>query len=258
MQMTKLMTKLLCPECQRENESERIYCHDCGARLDRSGLAKTAPKGENIEQTQRRLKQLLDPKRLKMRLLFFRVSKLLLGAAVLAALIQLLMPPRDIPERLKNVELQQLNIQLENLVMSHSATPLQFTDGQVNTFLANIAKSKQTVLNKYLKFERAFVSFDEGMCLITVERSWMDYSVFHSVSYNVALQNGTLIATPIGGKIGRMPIHPELMKYCQGLFQDLWTALDAEKKLVLKLGSIEFHPHTMVLIPKQASPAPGT
>src|SRR6516225_2034765 len=31
--------QLTCPDCQRENEAERIYCHDCGARLDRSALA---------------------------------------------------------------------------------------------------------------------------------------------------------------------------------------------------------------------------
>ena len=41
------MIKLVCPECQRQNEPERIYCHDCGARLDRSALAKVAPKVED-------------------------------------------------------------------------------------------------------------------------------------------------------------------------------------------------------------------
>ena len=52
-QMTsKQMIKLVCPECQRQNEPERIYCHDCGARLDRSALAKVAPKMEAPEQTQ--------------------------------------------------------------------------------------------------------------------------------------------------------------------------------------------------------------
>jgi predicted amidophosphoribosyltransferase len=75
------MIKLVCPECQRQNEAERIYCHDCGARLDRSALAKVAPKEEDPKQTQRRLKQILDPGRVKMRLMFFKISKLILGAA---------------------------------------------------------------------------------------------------------------------------------------------------------------------------------
>ena len=30
---------LVCPDCQHENEPQRIYCHSCGARLDRSKLS---------------------------------------------------------------------------------------------------------------------------------------------------------------------------------------------------------------------------
>src|SRR5207248_2542951 len=36
---TATPVQLTCPECRRDNEAERIYCHDCGARLDRSALA---------------------------------------------------------------------------------------------------------------------------------------------------------------------------------------------------------------------------
>ena len=247
------MIKLVCPECQRQNEPERIYCHDCGARLDRSSLAKVVPKTEDPQQTQRRLKQMLDPGRLRIRLMFFHISKLILGACALAALIQMLRPPADAPERLKNIELQQLNLELEKAVTSHSPTPLQFTDAQVNDFLSNAAKSKRAVLNKFLKFERAFVNFDEGVCQVTVERSLLGFSVFHAISNKVTLQDGKLIASTNAGRIGRMPIHPEVMKYGDILFRDLWAALDAERKSVLKLGAIEFHPHTVILVPKQAA-----
>ena len=245
------MIKLICPECQRENEPERIYCHDCGSRLDRSALAKVAPKNEDPKQTQRRLKQLLDPNRLRMRLLFFKLSKVLLGACAVAALIELLLPPRNLPDRLKNVELQQLNLELEKSVENHNTAPLQFTDAQVNAFLVNVAKSKQQVLNKYLKFERAFVQFDEGLFKVTVERSWLGVSVFHSISYKVGLHNGTFTAALIDGRIGRLPIHPELMKYGEPLFKDLWTALDSEKRMVAKFGTIELHPKTVILVPRQ-------
>jgi hypothetical protein len=46
------------------------------------------------------------------------------------------------------------------------------------------------------------------------------------------------------------------MKYGDILFKDLWTALDAEKKSLSKMRAIEFHPKTVILIPKQAGPAP--
>src|SRR3954447_24308694 len=87
------MITLVCPECRRENEPERIYCHDCGARLDRTALAKVAPKGEDAKDTQRRLKMMLDPQRAKMRLMFFKVSKVGLGAFSSAPLNQIPLPP---------------------------------------------------------------------------------------------------------------------------------------------------------------------
>ena len=72
--------KLLCPECRRENEPERIYCHDCGARLDRSSLAKEKSTEEAPKETQRRLRSMLDPRGVVLRQRFFQGSKLLLGA----------------------------------------------------------------------------------------------------------------------------------------------------------------------------------
>lgn len=250
------MIKLVCPDCQRQNEPERIYCHDCGARLDRSALAKVAPKIEDPKQTQRRLKQMLDPGRVKIRLLFFKISKTVLGACAAAMLIQMLRPP-EVPERAKNIELQQINLDLENAITTHSTAPLQFSETQVNNYLVNVVKNKHAVLSKVLEFERALVNFDEGTCRITVERSLFGFSIFHAISYQkVALQNGTMTGAMNGGSIGLMPIHPMIMKYGDILFGDLWGVADREKKLITKFGSIEFHPKAVVLNPKPPG-APG-
>ena len=54
-----------------------------------------------------------------------------------------------------------------------------------------------------------------------------------------------------------MPIHPAIMKSGDILFKALWGVLDPEKKLVSKMGAIEFHSKTVILIPKQAALAPG-
>lgn len=244
------MIKLICPECRRENEAERIYCHDCGARLDRSALAKEAPKGEDVKDTQRRLKNMLDPGRAKMRLMFFKVSKVVLGALALAAFVQMILPP-DVPPRAKTGEFPpQINLDLENAAMNHTTAPLQYTEAQVNAYLGSALKSKQAALSKLLQFERAVVTLDETVCRVTAERSLLGLSVFTTTSAKVSLQNGTLNASNIGGSIGRLPVHPFLMKYADPLFADLWTALDRERKAVAKMGAIEFHPQLVVLTPK--------
>ena len=248
--MTDSGIKLVCPECRRENEPERIYCHDCGARLDRTALAKIAPKGEDAKDTQRRLKAMLDPQRAKIRHLFFKTSKMILGALATAALIQMLLPP-DLPPRAKSGEFPpQINLDLENALLNHQTAPLQYTEAQVNAYLGSALKSKQAALNKYLNFERAVANFDETVCKITAERSLFGYSVYTSTSSKVTVQNGTINATNLGGSIGRLPIHPLLMKYSDVLFADLWGALDRERKSISKIGTIEFHPQAVVLIPK--------
>ena len=244
------MITLICPECRRENESERIYCHDCGARLDRTALAKVAPKGEDVKETQKRLRTLLDPQRAKMRHLFFKTSKVILGALATAALIQMILPP-DVPPRTKTGDFPpQINLDLENAVLNHQTAPMQYTEAQVNAYLGSALKSKQAALNKLLQFERATVKFDENVCEITAERSLFGVSLFMTTSSKVTVQNGTVAAANNGGRIGRLPVHPVLMQYGDLLFGDLWTALDRERKTVSKMGAIEFHPQAVVLTPK--------
>ena len=246
--------KLVCPECRRENEPERIYCHDCGARLDRSALAKEASKAEDPKATQRRLKSMLDPRRALMRRRFFQGSKLVLGALALAAVVQMVRSP-DVPAKPETaMSPTQINLDLETAAMDpRSSSALRYTDEQVNAYLAYALKGKQAALSKYyLTFERVMAQFEEGYCIMTVERSLFGFSVFTTASYNVSLQNGVLTAQSRGGRIGRMPVHPALMQQAGILFQDVWTALDRDRKNVMKLGVLEFHSKTVLLAPKQA------
>ena len=245
--------KLVCPECRRENEPERIYCHDCGARLDRSALAKEASKEEDPKATQRRLRSMLDPRRALMRRRFFQGSKLVLGALAVAVIVQMVRAP-DLPAKPESAMLPaQINLDLETAAMDpRGSSALRYTDEQVNAYLAYALKGKQAALSKYLTFERAIVKFDEGYCIMTVERSLFGFSVFTTASYNVSLQNGAITAQSRGGRIGRMPVHPALMQQAGILFQDVWTALDRDRKNVMKLGVLEFHPKMVLLAPKQA------
>jgi hypothetical protein len=244
------MIKLVCPECRRENEAERIYCHDCGARLDRTALAKIAPKGEDAKETQKRLRTMLDPQRAKIRHLFFKTSRVILGALVTAAIVQMILPP-DVPARPKMGDFPpQINLDLENAALNHSTAPMQYTEAQVNAYLGSALKSKQAALSKLLQFERAIVKFDENVCSVTEERSLFGFSLFTTTSSKVTLQNNAITAANNGGAIGRLPVHPLLMKYADFLFADLWAALDRERKSVAKMAAIEFRPQAVVLTPK--------
>lgn len=243
------MTKLICPECRRENEAERIFCHDCGAKLDRSKVISTVKAADKRAQERKRLHNMFDPHRAKMRLLFFKVSKTILGACAAAVVVLMILPP-DVPPAPKKdaLALSQIGLEMENAITTHRTGLLQYSDDQVNEYLNQSLKGKQKALNKpLLDFKRALVHFKEGQCDLTVERSLFGYSLFTTDSVAVQLTDGTLKASNRGGAIGRLSVHPQLMEFADVIFADVWSALERERKLVTKTSSIEFHDKAVAL-----------
>jgi hypothetical protein len=234
---TTTMTKLVCAECRHENEAERIYCHNCGERLDRSVVAAQR-KGQDPQEAHRRLQKMLGPPN-KVRQNFFAVSKLGLAAAVVAALVQIALPP-ELPAPTKIVP-PQVNLDLENAASYQKPGPLEYSQDQINAYLAYRLTSKKKALNEpLLTFVRATASFREGACTIGMERSLFGYSLFSRASYRVNTGAGKLAATNNGGWIGRLPVHPAIMRFGGIIFADLWSALESERKLLGKMGAVNF------------------
>jgi hypothetical protein len=240
---TAIPPQLTCPECQRQNEAERVYCHDCGARLDRSALAnrKTA-KMETAQELHKRMRGMFSQRRIKAQLAFFKTVKIILGALAAAALVVILIPP-DVPPAVKTEILPpQINLSLETLTESRQPQTMQFSEGDVNAYLANVMKHKKEKLeHPLLDFERAILGFSEGNCRVTMERSIFGYSIFTSGDYDVQVKDGKITATPKSAAIGRMPIHPSALPYAGFLFNDAVAAMDREHKLLNKIGSIQLH-----------------
>jgi hypothetical protein len=245
---TTSTTKLLCPECQHENESERIYCHSCGARLDRSAAAVRNSK-EEVQATRRRVRRLFDPQRGKVRAVFLKIIKLVLGAGAVATIMQMILPP-DVPAAGKTELLgSQIRFELENAAIRHQPPQLQYTEEQVNAFLGYALKTKQSSLNKpLLTFKRATVQFREGTCAVTAERSLFGYSLYTTSLYKPVLVGGKIETSNEGGSIGRLAIHPQVSQFIGVLFADVWSALDREIKLLRKMSAIEFHEKTVLLV----------
>jgi hypothetical protein len=246
------MSQLVCPECRHENEAERVYCHNCGAKLTRTAGATIPGKTDDAETvaTRERLRRMMDPSGVKARRLFFNIARLILGACLAAVLIQMLLAP-DLPTSAgKDLVLgPQIGLDLEKAIMQHSGTQLTYQQDQVNNYLSNALKRKKaSLLDKpFLEFRRGVAQFDEGVFRMTVERSIFGCSLYTSAFYRANVQNGKVTATSEGGMIGRMPIHPQLMRYADFLLGDVWKALEQDEKQVGKFAAIEFHSKTVVL-----------
>ena len=245
------MSQLVCPECRHENEAERVYCHNCGAKLNRTAPATVPGKTDDAETvaTRERLRRMMDQRGVKARLVIFNIAKLILGACLAAVLIQMFLAP-DLPATGKDLELgPQIGLDLEHALMQHRGAQLTYQQDQVNSYLANVLKRKKTSLldKPLLEFRRGVAQFDEGVFRMTAERSVFGYSLYTSAFYRVNVQNGKAAGMCEGGMIGRMPIHPQLMRYADFLLGDVWKALEQDEKQVAKFAAIEFHPKTVVL-----------
>jgi hypothetical protein len=246
MTTTTTMTKLVCAECRHENEAERIYCHNCGERLDRSAVV-AQKKQHDPQEAHRRLQKMLGPPN-KARQNFFAVSKLALAAAVVAALVEIALPP-ELPAPTKTAP-TQVDLDLESAASYQKAGPLEYSQDQINAYLAYRLTSKKKALNKpLLDFVRATASFREGACTIAMERSLFGYSLFSQTSYRVDTSAGKISATNVGGWIGRLPVHPAIMRFGDIIFADLWSALDRERKLVGKMAAVNFHDASVTITP---------
>lgn len=243
-----MTTSLVCQECQKENEAERIFCHGCGARLDRSSLSIRRTATEDPKEAHQRVRRMFDPHRGELRRTFFKLCKILLAACATAVILQVALP-LDLPAPIQSVGMpQQINFDLEKAELYHRPAELRYSDEQATAYLAYTLKSKQKALDELLlDFKRAVVKFGEGTCTITVERSLFGYPLDQRAIFAVNLVEGKMNATNKGGWIGRLPVHPMIMRYGNIIFADVWSALDRERKLIPKMGGIEFHDGNVVL-----------
>jgi hypothetical protein len=185
---------------------------------------------------------MFSQRRVKARLAFFKTTKIIVAACAAAALVEILIPP-DVPPAVKTETLPpQINMSLETLTESRQPQTMQFSEEDVNAYLGNVMKHKKEKLeHPLLGFERAILGFTEGNCRVTMERSIFGYSIFTSGDYDIQIKDGKITATPKSAAIGRMPIHPIVLSNAGFLFSDAIAAMDRERKLLNKVGSIQLH-----------------
>jgi len=238
-------TKLLCPECQHENEPERIYCHDCGTRLDRS---KVRVKKEPIQDTHKRVKRMFDPTRAKLKAIGKSLVRVMFGAGLVALLLDMVLPP-ELPTPKKDALVSGLRFDLETMATKRQPPRLEVTEDQANGFMASAIKSKHLALDKpMLEFRRALVAIHEQRCDFTTERAFMGYwSLYMTCLYHPELKDGHVSVKITGACIGRLPIYPKPAQKMGPLFSDALGTIGNDLKHVSQLGSVELHEKRAVL-----------
>lgn len=248
-----------CKQCGHVNEGERVYCHNCGTKLDRSVLPppETTAK-ETSAQARKRVQRLTSPMRGFFAGGWRALLKALLGALAAAALIQMVRAPDGVPPSPKKGELNDappLALVLQQNLDARVPQRLGMSQDLINSYLGATLKAQPNpTLGDMLKFERAFVRLDENVCHIIMAHSFLGYPLYVGSAYHLSIGKDGIAAANAGGSIGRLPIHPMLMRYGGALFDKLWDALSREHKLMDRMQSIEVHKGQIVVVTKSAGP----
>jgi hypothetical protein len=192
---------------------------------------------------------MFDPRRAKLRAMVLETVKLVLGAGLVAILVDIALPP-DVPPPVKSGGLvSTFRFDLESMAGKHQPPRKECSEDQVNAVLTAAVKAKQASLDKpFLPFKRAVIRFYEQRCDVTAERSIGGYlSVFTTCTYVPELKDRHLSGKITGAHIGRLAIHPKVAQYMGILLADLRPALDSDLKLLSRMGAIELHDKLLIL-----------
>jgi len=254
------MTNLPCKQCGFENEIQRIYCHNCGVKLDRSSLPQENKAPISLEKQRRRLKRLTNPGGGFWGGWKSNLPNTLLLAAMLATLIQAVRPPDGAPPPRKKgeyVDAPQIMLKMGNIMATHLMMRVSIGQADANAYLLNYVKAEDQDLpfiGKEARFDRVYVTMEEGSCLLTMSQLLHNYPFYLGSRYRIEIKGGKLQAKNIGGCIGRMPIHPLLMQSVELAFGGLWDTLKREKALLDKMQSVEVHKGQIILVTKADAP----
>ena len=232
---------LTCSQCSFANEAERVYCHNCGAKLDRSLLPKAEEADkESIEKTRKRVQKMTNPGTADVvRELKALASSILYGALV-ALIIGIVREPEGVPPaKPKEGEISRMiGTELAEAAESPQPRVLQFSEAEANAYLRTSLKSKGSGWIPGAQFERAFVHFEPGNVYVGLEQSLFGFPLHSGARYSIGVKEGKFYADNKGGNIGRIGIHPFVMKYAVAAFQPLWKALKRENDQVQAMQTV--------------------
>jgi hypothetical protein len=206
------MSAIPCAQCGHENDLTRVFCQNCGARLERSdtppALSPTTPVPVKRGKAPSRGLTPLGALGLFARGLLTTAFL----AFVMAVIIQVLRMPDNVPalanpDATKAADLFQ---GVKTFADSPYARVLDLSQDQVNMYLASrLTGSGPTEASAMVtgsRFARAAVALEPGVAKIFVERKFLGAAVFVQADLAVEMTPTGPVTTLSNARIGRLPL----------------------------------------------------
>ncbi len=242
--------KLTCTACQHENEIERVYCHNCGEKLDRSLLPKadlTKPS-EDKAKVARKVKKMMDPNRFNLwqNIKIFLLVEFL---AVFVAVGYLIVQTPDFVQPLEKDRLSEVYPdEVWSKMLKQKPMVFQtFKEFDVNKHLEKAIKGGKVSTGKP---ERALAHFENDLITVATQRSVLGLKICSTAAFKPVPDGVKWKADVSRFAIGRLTVPPGLAKLIGldsstlGVFSQVFDkeikGLDRLEKIESGEGSITF------------------
>ena len=244
--------KLVCPACNHANEVERVYCHNCGEKLDRSLLPKVAEMTgtDDQEKVKKQVKKMMNPKRGALMgniKTFFQIIAL---SAVVAAVFLACLPPDAVPPAKTGMPDRRPGDLWESMMSSKLPVSLSFNEAEINYHLSRSLKQEDSMIG--LKFERAYVHFTPGIFTLTSQRDAYGLTLYSGASFKPVLKDGKWDAEITGLRFGRLGFPPALGKLASFTLGGVGKAFANQVKQLDRLEKIDISEGMISLVTKPA------
>jgi hypothetical protein len=254
---------IICPKCSFDNELGRIFCHQCGNKLDLDKIKHTSGPGRIVHRKKS------GPRRP------WRIAIEVVILALFIWMIYLMTRTPEIkPLKPTNADLvatDNKRVSLERVVYQGKplAAPyqLKITTSELNTYLNSKGWDKPPKQGFNVVPVALRIELNNGVVTLSFlgTARWgegLSKKIFLSYTGLPSIQDGRFEFAPIAASIGDLPIHPMILAHTgliQHYFQQLLSKLKGEKELLDQLSSITVERDDILLVyqSKNNKPAPA-
>lgn len=234
---------LPCQKCGHDNELGRIFCHACGTKLDLSQMKPPKIRKHRAASPWRYVRRALD---------VVVVLALLVGGYLLLQPAEL---PAFTPDLTTTTSLDRKRMALDDAQMSGRVKTVELTEAELNAFFASLPLDKTTGKTIELLPQRIHATIEADVVTVTLcEQLRWGTTVSKDLTFTYrgkpVAQGGRFRLEPLGGAIGRLPLHQQIVAYTgvlDWLFGAVFQNLKAERQLLDRLESITAEPGKLIL-----------
>ena len=245
---------LTCAKCNYENELGRIFCHQCGTKLDIESIKPPSRGGKSLKKSKWSVG---------------RIISLSLRIVILAALIIGIFLIFQVPA-IQKIETTTENIStfyrkrnsLDTATLAKKPIAVSLSEAELNAFVNNIQTEKPegrgvAVVPTLIQIEfndETATAFIIGK--IVVSERW-EKGLGISYTGVPAIEDGKFVFRPVTARIGKLRIPRVLLEntpMVENYYSQVFGRLDTEIQLLNKLTSIAVAPDNVVLEYKPAKP----